>query len=288
MEDKLIDSVRDIKSKIDDLFIFTSQVCYNNQHPLRTIHACKSLIGINPNNPPRILLKWLEEYMKNYKPNFQVLTMENLKELPEVITYSHLNELIAAGKKDESYEYLGFLLKSAGPSSIAEYLVELAVQISAANLLFCWSALRSIQFVGEQEGYPLLYHCISNLTEKEKKSDENNLIEYEMHCHQFHIRKTEMVRSSKIVPLLEVLLQSLNPDMSQTMHGWIPETLTDMIQAEGVSGIQSYILTLKAGELSKEIILKLDALRSAILFSGFSLNEILTGTFIQTREIQNA
>ena len=143
MKDKLINSARGIKSKIDDLFIFTSQVCYNNQHPLRTIHACKSLIGINPNNPPRILLKWLEEYMKNYKPNYQVLTMENLKELPEVITYSHLNELIAAGKKDESYEYLGFLLKSAGPSSIAEYLVELAVQISAANLLFCWSKFTS-------------------------------------------------------------------------------------------------------------------------------------------------
>ena len=70
MEDKIISSSIDIKSKMDDLFIFASQIKYSKDHPLRIIHACKSLIGINPDNPPYNILKWLEAYLNNYEPNF--------------------------------------------------------------------------------------------------------------------------------------------------------------------------------------------------------------------------
>ena len=45
-------TIDDIKSRMDALFIFASQVPYRETHPLRVIQAVKSLIGINPDNVP--------------------------------------------------------------------------------------------------------------------------------------------------------------------------------------------------------------------------------------------
>ena len=108
-----------------------------------------------------------------------------------------------------------------------------------------------------------------------------------MLCHQYQIRKANMVRSSKINPVLDQLLQSLPPDSYQ-LHEWMPQTLKNMIQGEGVTGIQSYICSIKSGQISKELIRKLDALRSVILFSDYTINEILDGAFLRLKEEQHA
>jgi len=281
-------AVDKLKLHMDSLFIFASRVPYGNIHPLRVIQASKSLIGINPDNPPKVLLKWLEEYIKKFEPNFEVPDLDSIQESPEVITYFRLNELITDGREKVSHEYLGFLLKSATPISVVESLIELAAEQSAVKLLYCWSALRSIQFVGEKEGYPLLYHCISNLVREKTNVDEgNNLSRYEMLCHQYQIRKADMVRSSKIHPVLDQLLQTLPSDSCQP-HDWMPETLKDMIEDEGAGGIQAYICSLKSGQISEELIRKLDALRSVMLFSDYTVNEILDGIFLRLREKQHA
>ena len=281
-------AVDKLKLHMDALFIFASRVPYSEIHPLRAIQASKSLIGINPDNPPKVLLKWLEIYIKNFEPNFEPPDLDSIQESPEVITYARLNELIADGMEEGAHEYLGFLLKSATPISVAESLIELAAEQSAYNFLYCWSALRSIQFVGEKEGYPLLYHCISNLVRGKTNVDEdNNLSEYEMLCHQYQISKAEMVRSSKIHPVLDQLLQTL-PSESCQSHGWMPETLKYMIEIEGVAGIQSYICSLKLDQISEELIRKLDAIRTVIRFSDFTVNEIIDGGFLFPCKKQHA
>ena len=89
-------------------------------------------------------------------------------------------------------------------------------------------------------------------------------------------------------PLLNQLLQSQPRNSSKAIHDRMPNELMHMIEAKGISGIQNYICSLKSDQIFEELILKLDALRSAMLFSGLSLHEILSGTFIQAREVQNA
>ncbi len=277
-----------LKLHMDALFIFAARVPYSKIHPLRVIQASKSLIGINPDNPPKVLLKWLEEYIKKFEPDFKAPDLDSVQESPEVITYARLNELITDGREEGSHEYLGFLLKSATPISVAESLIELAAEQSADKLLYCWSALRSIQFVGEKEGYPLLYHCISNLVRGKTHVDEdNNLSGYEILFHQYQIRKTEMVRSSKIHPILDQLLQTIPSDSCQ-FHGWMPDTLITMIEDEGVAGIQNYICSLKSDQISEELIRKLDALRSVMMFSDYTVYEILDGSFLRLRKEQHA
>ena len=55
----------------------------------------------------------------------------------------------------------------ADPRHIAEFLMELSVKQDPGSFLFCWSAFRSLQFLGEKEGNLILYHCISKLLEKD-------------------------------------------------------------------------------------------------------------------------
>ena len=201
-----------MKSRMDDLFIFASQVKYIDNHPLRVVQASKSLIGIDLNSPPNILLKWLDYYVKDFIPNFNIKSLDSSGVQTDAITFVHLKNLIQKKKKVESYIYLSYLLQVAGTSQIAEYLIELGVRKSLGSLLFCWSALRSIQFLGEKRGCLILYHCISKLlgNDKEKiKREELFLDKYEICCHQFQIQSIEMVRKSKIIPKLDQLVKTI-------------------------------------------------------------------------------
>ena len=61
-----------------------------------------------------------------------------------------------------------------------------------------------------------------------------------------------------------------------------------MIQSEGTQGMLSYLSTLKVEEISSDLIMILDALRSALIFSNFNYDKILNGTFISSMETVHA
>ena len=258
-----------MKSRMDDLFIFASQVKYIDKHPLRVVQASKSLIGIDLNSPPKILLKWLEYYVKDFIPNFNIQSLGSSGTQAGAITFAHLKNLILKKKTVESHIYLSYLLQVAGTSHIAEYLIELGVCKSPGSLLLCWSALRSIQFLGEKEGSLILYHCISKLLEEEEQkiNSKKFLIEkYEIYCHQFQIRNCEMVRKAKIIPHLDRLVQSIEPELLQSKFPHLPAKLRKMIILDGSQGIICYLNSLKIEDISTELILLLDALRTILNF----------------------
>ena len=154
-----------MKSRMDDLFIFASQVKFGDKHPLRVMQASKSLIGINLEDPSRQLLKWLDDYVKDFTPNFDPPSPSDQNLSLETITYTHFENLILHKKKSESKIYLTHLLQVADPRHIAEFLMEFSSQQTPGNFLFCWSAFRSLQFLGEKDGHHILYHCLSNILE---------------------------------------------------------------------------------------------------------------------------
>jgi hypothetical protein len=189
--------------------------------------------------------------------------------------------LILHKKQSESKIYLTHLLQVADPRHIAEFLMELGAQHSLGSFLFCWSAFRSIQFLGEKDGYPILFHCLSNLLEEVavKKNNTKFLFKkYEIYCHQFQIRKTEIVRKNKIIPHLDTMIQTIEQELIQAPHFLIPIDLEHVIRIEGEGGIISYLSTLKMEEISTDLILLLDALRSALKFSDNPEDPILLRT----------
>ena len=258
-----------IKSRMDDLFIFSSQVPYGCKHPLRVVQASKSLIGINIEDPSRVLLKWLDDYVKDFTPDYNPPLPSNQNLSLESISYTHLTNLIHHKKKNESIIYLTQLLQVADPKHIAEFLMELSAQQTPGSLLFCWSAFRSLQFLGEKDGYPILYHCLSNILEEisDEKNDAQSLLNRcELYCHQFQIRKTEIIRKNKIIPHLNKMIQKIEQELNQTPPLIIPIGLGVTIEKEGVGGIISYLSSLEIEDISTDLIFLLDALRSALKF----------------------
>ena len=63
---KTASNIDELRVHLDTLFNFASQVSYTQNHLLPVIQAGKSLIGIKPEDPPKNLLKWLEEYVKKF------------------------------------------------------------------------------------------------------------------------------------------------------------------------------------------------------------------------------
>ena len=260
----------EIKTHLDTLFVFASQVAYKSEHLLPVVQASKSLIGIDLEAIPGNLLKWLESYMTQFSPdqNLSGISAEEMK--PEVISVARLQELVNNNNLQEGEQYLGYLLQVADPYHIAEYLLEVAAQQSAGTFLFCWSAYKSMRIMEPSDSIPVLYLCLGALFHKEfseRDARQNVLANFELHYHQYQIKQANMVRHAKIITNLEKLLKNANPINQDGFNELVPSELSILLNKDGLQGIHTFLTNLSIEEFNSELIFVMDALRSAIRFS---------------------
>ena len=120
MVDKIRMNKNDLRTYLDTLFVFASQVSYNNDHLFPIINASKSLIGLDLNRPPQKLLKWLENYIKNFVPDYDMTESPPNIEIPQFISYSNMSELIMNKDHDKAHKYLASLIRVADVLPIVE------------------------------------------------------------------------------------------------------------------------------------------------------------------------
>ena len=257
--------INELKVHLDALFNFASQVTYSQKHLLPVVQAGKSLIGINPNIPPENLLKWLEGYVKE----FSLVKEGDIKEIkqksPEVIEITKLGELVNANQKTEALKYLQFLKQVANQEYIAEYLMELATSKSPFQLLFCWYIFKTIRHTENENQFLLLELGISCLTDENKNKNTN---QFELICYQNQILNTAMIRSETIIPKLNVMVEIAKTEISKNGHTFILQELVPLINGRGEMGVWTFLFGLKMEELNPELILRLDAVRSAVRYSS--------------------
>ena len=100
-----------------------------------------------------------------------------------------------------------------------------------------------------------------------------------LYCHQFQIRKTEMVRKNKIIPHLDIMIQKIERELNCTSQPIIPIALGSAIKKDIDRGIMSYLSNLNIEDISADLILILDALRSALKFSENLKDSVLLHIF---------
>jgi len=258
-------NIDELKVHLDTLFNFASQVSYTQNHLLPVIQAGKSLIGIRPENPPKNLLKWLEGYVKEFSLKKDEAFGENELESPEVIDISRLGELVNSNKKPEALKYLYYLKKVASAEYIAEYLIELASVKSPFQLLFCWYVYKSIRNMKNENQLSLLDLGVSCLMDVNRDENANH---FELICYKQQILNTKMLRSNSIFPSLKVLVNSAKLEISEDCHTLISLKLVELIHNEGELGVWIFLSSLPMEALNYELILLLDAVRSAIRYSS--------------------
>ena len=260
-------NMEELKSRMNMVFHFASQVSYQNDHLLPVVQASKSLIGISQDDPPRNLIKWLENYMNNFKPDhYYELNKHKVDEIGLLSTFQ-LEELIMEGKEDGSRKYLDQLIQVSDPRSIMELIFEISLHRSNKEILFCWAAFKTIQFMASNDRIGILFLCLDCLFSNQVQitQEEEAVLNFFIHCHSFQIEMTKMVRSKKITSILKKRKSKIR--RMKVMSNMMPDILKDLLSKNKETALQTYISNLHINDITVDHILLLDAIRAGLKYS---------------------
>ena len=195
MDNTIITKRDTLKEHMDMLFTFVSKVAYTSDHVLPIIQASKSLIGMDIDNPPRNLLKWLEQYIQNFQPIYTVPENKMDDSLEGVLTTYELESLIKGGKIKDSKIYLIRILQVADPRHIMELFLEISLEHSLNAALFCWSAYKSIKHMNVEDSRRLLFITLDCLLriKKQAGNDRSDYDSFTFLCYALQMQQTPMV-----------------------------------------------------------------------------------------------
>jgi len=283
--------IQQVKSELTILFekaIFA--VNYNGweNHPLRVVQAVKSLIGINTSSPNTNLLRWVKEYssMLEFRPKSEL--MFKFGELEETISTHSLEMAIKSGNSKLAFSHLEQLNRVSDGRPILEILLELSVQQSGKSFLFILSALRSNLFLANKKITALLMLCTQSILddsfEKWGLNPDNLAFEstFELNCQVLQCHHEDLVRLIKIKPWLPTISEIIN-----NAGDFDPVNDPLIILSIGRQGILNSIDRLELNTITPEIILALDAYRSALKVTPEHAKDIVHATSMYIESLFN-
>jgi hypothetical protein len=283
--------IQQVKSELTILFekaIFA--VNYNGweNHPLRVVQAVKSLIGINTSSPNTNLLRWVKEYssMLEFRPKSEL--MFKFGELEETISIHSLEMAIKSGNSKLAFSHLEQLNRVSDGRPILEILLELSVQQSGKSFLFILSALRSNLFLSNKKITALLMLCTQSILDDSFEewglNPENLAFEstFELNCQVLQCHHENLVRLIKIKPWLPSISEIIN-------NGGDINPVNDPLNilSIGRQGILNSIDRLEFNAITPEIILALDAYRSALKVTPEHAKDIVHATSMYIESLFN-
>ena len=255
------------KKQFDKQLIFALSI--NNKsnkgiHPLRVIQALKSIAGINLNDDIERLLLWGDEFLYNFKDSEKYNSKFKFSELNETISLRSIKSSIKDCNYDLSYQNLEQLSRVSDGRPILEYFLELSLKQSGRSFLFIWTAMRTNLFLKNTKIVPILICCLESLLDDQFIASSNQTIfksntfaKFEFLCHASQIRLEDMVRG--------VFINKLLPDLGLFRNFDIYEKNDFFkIQGNGRKGILNYLLKIDKKEITPNLIILLDAVRTGL------------------------
>ena len=272
--------IQKTKTELTEIFNKAIFAIHNDDwksHPLRVVQAVKSLIGINISSPNMKLLTWVRDYISSLEIRPKSELMFKFGELEETITIHSLELAVKAGDDKLAFSHLEQLSRVSDGRPILEFLLELSAQQSGRSFLFVLSALRSNLFLSNEKITALLILCTQSVLDDsfqvwglnpEKLSLESN---FELSCQIIQSHEEDIVRMIKIHPWLPTNSEIFKMSNSE-------ESLNDNmnIMNVGRQGILDSIDKMESTAITAEIILTLDAYRSALKVSPEHTKNIIS------------
>ena len=119
-----------------------------------------------------------------------------------------------------------------------------------------------------QEIISIIYICLSSFFDR--YSSNAYMEELILFWYRFQIRKTKLVRKHNIVQNLDKMIEVSNTEINKKVSHKILKGMLDFITKEGDVGVRSYLSGFDYQDITSELILLLDAARSALTFSETS------------------
>jgi len=269
-------------SLIDEFYNKAINGSNYSYEPIIIIESIKSIIGIDLNTDSRNLVDWLCSYIEKF--NFEDFHFID-KEIDgiEVISYKDLEQSLLNGDIPKSVKVLSYLLSVSDGTQVLENVLEIGVKHSPNSVPLIWSVYKMEMFLNKRYIFKSLQICfksiVDNLENKSneinsgrinwinflKKSDFNSLILYSIY-------NDDLVRSDRFKKYIPLGLTGYSDKVNLNN---IDFEIESKQKKNGRIWILEYINEIKCCDLSVELILKVNILRSCIKFAKDEKEELI-------------
>lgn len=269
-------------SLIDEFYNKALNGSNYSYEPIIIIESIKSIIGIDLNTDSKNLVDWLCNYIEKFNfEDFHFIdkTIDGI----EVISYKDLEQSLLNGDIPKSIKVLSYLLSVSDGTQILENVLEIGVKHSPNSVPLIWSVYKMEMFLNKKYIFKSLQICfksiIDNLENKSNemssvrinwinflnKSDFNSLILYSIY-------NADLVRSDRFKKYIPLRLSGYSDKANLNNIDFEIESKQKNF---GRRWILEYINEIKCCDLSVELILKVNILRSCIKFAKDEKEELI-------------
>ena len=269
-------------SLIDEFYNKAINGSNYSYEPIIIIESIKSIIGIDLNTDSRNLVDWLCNYIEKF--NFEDFHfIDKTVDGIEVISYKDLEQSLLNGDIPKSVKVLSYLLSVSDGTQVLENVLEIGVKHSPNSVPLIWSVYKMEMFLNKKYIFKSLQICfksiVDNLENKSneinsgrinwinflKKSDFNSLILYSIY-------NDDLVRSDRFKKYIPLGLTGYSDKVNLNN---IDFEIESKQKKNGRIWILEYINEIKCCDLSVELILKVNILRSCIKFAKDEKEELI-------------
>ena len=271
-----IDKIKDKLIKLYQKSLYIDDVNVQ-EHPIRVIESCKSLIGIDRLLPNQKLVRFSDEYCKNFKLN-DIEFDENQFEIPAVIGFLDLELALLDGNIEDSFKNAYYLTKVSDGKQILEFLLEFSIKYGTNTFLLILSIIRMEMFVGFKNILPSLFlsikYIISDTNNRKKESNKyvneilsNNVInkaDLNIFLNLYRLIDEDLVRIDKISPYI---YESARLNCNFKKEKINVKVINDQL-AYGRMWISKHLTDLDYKKYGVNLLLDLDAFRACFKMSN--------------------
>ena len=269
-------------SLIDEFYNKALNGSNYSYEPIIIIESIKSIIGIDLNTDSKNLVDWLCNYIEKF--NFEDFHfIDKTVDGIEVISYKDLEQSLLNGDIPKSIKVLSYLLSVSDGTQVLENVLEIGVKHSPNSVPLIWSVYKMEMFLNKKYIFKSLQICfksiIDNLENKSNemnsarinwinflnKSDFNSLILYSIY-------NADLVRSDRFKKYIPLGLSGYSDKANLNNIDFEIESKQKNF---GRRWILEYINEIKCCDLSVELILKVNILRSCIKFAKDEKEELI-------------
>ena len=269
-------------SLIDEFYNKALNGSYYSYEPIIIIESIKSIIGIDLNTDSKNLVDWLCNYIEKF--NFEDFHfIDKTVDGIEVISYKDLEQSLLNGDILKSIKVLSYLLSVSDGPQVLENVLEIGVKHSPNSVPLIWSVYKMEMFLNKKYIFKSLQiffkSIIDNLENKSNemnsvrinwinflnKSDFNSLILYSIY-------NDDLVRSDRFKKYIPLGLTGYSDKVNLNN---IDFEIESKQKKNGRIWILEYINEIKYCDLSVELILKVNILRSCIKFAKDEKEELI-------------
>tara|TARA_Y100000996_G_scaffold129961_1_gene98729 strand:+ start:7831 stop:8700 length:870 start_codon:yes stop_codon:yes gene_type:complete len=271
-----IDKIKDKLIKLYQKSLYVDDVNVQG-HPIRVIESCKSLIGIDRLLPNQKLVRFSDEYCKNFKLN-DIEFDENQFEIPAVIGFLDLELALLDGNIEDSFKNAYYLTRVSDGKQILEFLLEFSIKYGTNTFLLILSIIRMEMFIGFKNILPSLFlsikYIILDTNNRKKGSNKyvneilsNNVInkaDLNIFLNLYRLIDEDLVRIDKISPYI---YESARLNCNFKKEKINVKVIDDQL-AYGRMWISKHLTDLDYKKYSVNLLLDLDAFRACFKMSN--------------------